>query len=195
MEPAQPEDEDGERDLSCQFEDATTGNNIPNEYIPAIEKAFHECTKKGPKTGYPVVGMRYVLTDGQTHVVDSSTLAFQIATRYSFQEAFDNADPTILEPIMDVEVTVPAEFSDGIMGQLVRRRGNITNTVTRSGLYILNADVPLAAMFGYATELRGATQGIGEFSMEYKRHDAVGDYEVQDVIDAYQKKKREKQVE
>ena len=76
VEPAQPEDEDGERDLSCQFEDATTGNNIPNEYIPAIEKAFHECTKKGPKTGYPVVGMRYVLTDGQTHVVDSSTLAF-----------------------------------------------------------------------------------------------------------------------
>ena len=84
VEPAQPDVEEGERDLSCQFEDAATGNNIPNEYIPSIEKAFHECTKKGPKTGYPVVGMRYVLTDGQTHVVDSSTLAFQIATRYSF---------------------------------------------------------------------------------------------------------------
>ena len=97
-------------DLGCIFEDATTGNNIPNEYIPAIEKAFHECTKRGPKTGYPVVGCRYVLTDGQTHVVDSSTMAFQIATRDSFREAFERAGRQILEPIMDVEVTVPAEY-------------------------------------------------------------------------------------
>ena len=79
------------------------------------------------------------------------------------------------------------------MGQLVKRRGNITNTVTKSGLYIINADVPLAAMFGYATELRGSTQGIGEFSMEYKMHSPVGDFEVQDVIDAYQKKRKENQ--
>lgn len=110
------------------FEDATTGNNIPNEYIPSIEKAFHECTKKGPKTGYPVVGVKYVLTDGQTHVVDSSTMAFQIATRDSFRQAFEEADRMILEPIMNVEVTVPAEFQAGIMGQLVKRRGTITNT-------------------------------------------------------------------
>jgi len=79
-------------DLSCQFKDATTGNNIPNEYIPAIEKAFHEFCKRGPKTGYPIVGMKYVLTDGQTHVVDSSSLAFQIATRYSIQENMQNAE-------------------------------------------------------------------------------------------------------
>lgn len=115
-------------DLSCIFEDATTGNNVPNEYIPSIEKAFHECTKKGPKTGYPVVGVKYVLTDGQTHVVDSSTMAFQIATRDSFRQAFEEADRMILEPIMDVEVTVPAEFQAGIMGQLVKRRGTVTNT-------------------------------------------------------------------
>lgn len=94
---------------------------------------------------------------------------------------------------MDVEVTVPMEFKDGIMGQLVKRRGNITDTQTRSGLYILNADVPLSQMFGYATELRGSTQGIGEFSMEYKMHSPVGDYEIQDVIDAYQRKLREKE--
>lgn len=75
-------------DLACQFVDATEGQNIPNEYIPAIEKAFHECTKKGIQTGYPVVGIKYVLTDGQTHVVDSSSLAFGIATKYSFKEAF-----------------------------------------------------------------------------------------------------------
>jgi elongation factor G len=103
-------------DLSCQFVDATEGNNVPNEYIPAIEKAFHECTKRGPKTGYPVVGVRYVLTDGQTHVVDSSTMAFQIATRDSFKVAYKDAEPSVLEPIMDVEVTVPMEYQAGIMG-------------------------------------------------------------------------------
>ena len=94
---------------------------------------------------------------------------------------------------MDVEVTVPVEYQGSIMGQLVKRRGNITNTVTKSGLYIINADVPLAAMFGYATELRGSTQGIGEFSMEYRTHSPVGDFEVQDVIDAYQKKRQERE--
>ena len=167
------------------FVQKTEGQNIPNEYIPAIEKAFHDFCKKGPKTGYPVVGMRYVLTDGATHVVDSSSMAFQIATKYSCNVAFEDAQPLILEPIMDVEVTVPAENQGPIMGQLVKRRGNVTNTEVRGGLFVLNADVPLSAMFGYATELRGSTQGIGEFSMEYKTHAPVGEFEIQDVIDAY----------
>lgn len=110
MEPINESIDDPNADLSNVFEDATTGNNVPNEYIPAIEKAFHDCCKKGPKTGYPVVGVKYVLKDGNTHVVDSSSMAFQIATKYSFREAFKNADPQILEPIMDVEVTVPSEY-------------------------------------------------------------------------------------
>ena len=96
---------------------------------------------------------------------------------------------------MDVEVTVPMEFQAGIMGQLVKRRGNITNTQTKAGMYILNADVPLSSMFGYATELRGSTQGVGEFSMEYKMHAPVADYEIQDVIDAYQKKIKDKEID
>lgn len=193
IEPTDPDKKGADADLSCQFVNATTGSNVPNEYIPSIEKAFHECTKKGPKTGYPVVGVRYVLTDGQTHVVDSSTMAFQIATRDSFRMAYQEAEPSVLEPIMDVEVTVPAEFQSGIMGQLVKRRGTITNTQTKAGLFIMNADVPLSSMFGYATELRGSTQGIGEFAMEYKMHSPVQDFEVQDVIDAYQKKIRDKE--
>lgn len=94
---------------------------------------------------------------------------------------------------MDVEVTVPSECQSGVMGQLVKRRGTITNTVTKTGLFILNADVPLAAMFGYATELRGSTQGQGEFSMEYKMHNPVNEFEVQGIIDAYQKKLKEKE--
>lgn len=92
---------------------------------------------------------------------------------------------------MDVEVTVPIEFQAGIMSQLVKRRGTITNSQTKTGLFIINADVPLAAMFGYATELRGATQGIGEFSMEYRKHSPVNEFEVQDVIEAYAKKRKE----
>ena len=164
--------------MSNVFVQKTEGQNIPNEYVPAIEKAFHEFCKKGPKTGYPVVGMRYVLTDGATHVVDSSSMAFQIATKYSCNVAFEDASPLILEPIMDVEVTVPQENQGPIMGQLVKRRGNVTNTEVRGGLFILNADVPLSAMFGYATELRGSTQGIGEFSMEYKTHAPVGEFEI-----------------
>lgn len=178
VEPIDEDNQGEDADLSCQFMDATEGNNIPNEYVPAIEKAFHECTKRGPKTGYPVVGVRYVLTDGQTHVVDSSTMAFQIATRDSFKVAYKAASPSVLEPIMDVEVTVPIEYQGGIMGQLVKRRGTITNTQTRAGLYIMNADVPLSSMFGYATELRGSTQGVGEFSMEYRMHMPVGDFEI-----------------
>lgn len=110
VEPIDEDNQGEDADLSCQFMDATEGNNIPNEYVPAIEKAFHECTKRGPKTGYPVVGVRYVLTDGQTHVVDSSTMAFQIATRDSFKVAYKAASPSVLEPIMDVEVTVPIEY-------------------------------------------------------------------------------------
>ena len=102
--------------------------NIPNEYIPAIEKAFHEFCKKGPKTGFPEVGLRLVYKDGQTDVVYSNSMAFQIATKYSCVEVFERAQPIILEPVMDVEVTVPIEYQAGIMGQLVKRRGNVTNT-------------------------------------------------------------------
>ena len=93
---------------------------------------------------------------------------------------------------MNVEVTVPTDSQSSIMGQLVRRRGTITNTETKTGLFIMNADVPLSAMFGYATELRGATQGQGEFSMEYKMHSPVSEFEVKDVIEAYNKKKADK---
>ena len=115
VEPINEDITDEDAEMSNVFKNATEGQNIPNEYVPAIEKAFHEFTKKGPKTGYPVVGMRYTLTDGQTHEVDSSSMAFQIATKYSCNVAFEDATPTILEPIMDVEVTVPIEYQAGIM--------------------------------------------------------------------------------
>lgn len=157
MEPSYTDLNDPKTDLSCQFQNQTQGMNIPNEYIPAIEKAFHEATKRGPLTGYPVIGVRYVLKDGQTHAVDSSSMAFMIATKYSFAEAYKNGTPVILEPLMAVEVAVPTEYQGSIMGSLVKRRGNVTDTKSTSDLFIVNADVPLQTMFGYATELRGAT--------------------------------------
>ena len=175
-------------DTSNVFVDATKGNNIPNEYIPAIEKAFHEATKKGPLTGYPVIGWKFVLLDGQTHVVDSSAMAFSIATKGAFREWYTNGSGKILEPIMNVEVTVDAQYQQGIMGGLLKRRGKITDTKSQLDLFIVSADVPLSWMFGYATELRGMTQGLGEFSMEYKFHSPVDAYEVQDIIDKYKKK-------
>jgi len=182
---------DPDADTSNYFIDATKGNNLPNEYIPAIEKAFHEATKKGPLTGYPVIGTKFTLTDGQVHVVDSSQMAFSIATKGAFREAYTEGGGRILEPIMDVQVTVDTEYQQGIMGGLLKRRGEMTDTKIQDGMFIINADVPLASMFGYATELRGVTQGLGEFSMEYKNHAPVEEYEVQDIIDAYKRKQEE----
>lgn len=182
---------DPDADTSNKFVDETKGNNLPNEYIPAIEKAFYEATKKGPLTGYPVIGTKFVLTDGQTHVVDSSQMAFSLATKGAFREAYTNGGGRILEPVMNVEVTVGAEYQQGIMGGLMKRRGSITDTKTQDGMFIVTADVPLATMFGYATELRGLTQGLGEFSMEYKNHAPVEAYDIQHIIDAYKQKQAE----
>ena len=113
--------------------DKTGGENIPNEYIPAIEKAFHEACKKGPLTGSPVVGVKYVLQDGQTHVVDSSSLAFGIATKYSFSQAFKHSESALLEPIMKVEVTGPSEFQASILNSLNSRKGIVSDATTKGG--------------------------------------------------------------
>lgn len=176
------------------FEDSTGGDNIPNEYIPAIEKAFHECCKRGPLTNSPVIGVKFVLENGQTHSVDSSSLAFGLATKYAFAQAFKNADPILLEPVMTVEVTGPAEFQTAIMNSVVKRKGEVLESVTKSGIFICTAEVPLSNMFGYATELRGLTQGIGEFSMEYKTHKPVPTYDVDKIVEKFKKASEEKAV-
>jgi len=180
-----------ESDTSNLFVDKVKGNNLPNEYIPAIEKAFYDATKKGPLTGYPVIGCRFVLTDGQTHPVDSSQMAFGLATKGAFRDSYTNGGGKILEPVMNVEVTVDTQYQQGIMAGLMKRRGSITNSKTQDSFFIINADVPLSTMFGYATELRGQTQGLGEFSMEYKNHAPVEEYDVQHIIEAYKAKQAE----
>jgi elongation factor G len=171
------------KDKSNMFQDVTGGQNIPHEYIPAIEKAFHECCKRGPLTGSPVIGVKYVLEDGQTHPVDSSSLAFSIATKYSMTEAFKNCSSVLLEPVMDVEVSGPAEFQAGIMNTISKRKGNIYDMKTQNDTFVCYAEVSLSNMFGYATELRGITQGVGEFSMEYKFHLPVPAHELDAILD------------
>ena len=120
-----------------------SGTAIPPEYITAVEKAFYELTAKGPQTGYPVINVRYVLTDGATHVVDSSSNAFSIATRYSFTKVLPKAGAQILEPLMNVEVSCSKDYYSGVMAGLMKRKGSITKTETNGDLYTLTADVPL----------------------------------------------------
>ena len=131
-------------------------------------KGFFEALEKGTLSGNPIVGCRMVLQDGSYHVVDSSELAFRIATISAFREIYMQTKPIILEPIMTVEVVAPSEFQSAVIGSLNQRRGTILDSEVRDEEFVCTAEVPLSDMFGYSSQLRGVTQGKGEFSMEYR---------------------------
>ena len=175
-----------------EFEDEIVGGTIPREFIPACEKGFREAVKKGPLIGFPIVGVKVVLDDGQSHPVDSSEIAFKTAALMGFREAYNRAKPTILEPIMLVEVQFPEEFQGAVMGQINQRRGTIVSTEKMEGFVQAMAEVPLNDMFGYSTDLRSATQGKGEYSMEFKRYAEVPK-QAREVMMAEFKAKREKE--
>jgi elongation factor G len=156
-----------------EFEDDIVGGSIPREFIPACEKGFREATKKGPLIGFPIVGVKCVINDGASHPVDSSEIAFRTAALMGFREAYAAAKPTILEPIMRVEVQFPEEFQGAVMGQLNQRRGTIISSEKQEGFVQAMAEVPLNDMFGYSTDLRSATQGKGEFTMEFQKYAEV----------------------
>ena len=170
---AEPIGEDEANAGGFEFVNGVVGNNIPPEFLPAVRKGFEEAVQKGPQIGHPVVGVRVTLTDGQTHVVDSSEMAFRMASIGAFREAFQAAKPSVLEPIMGVEVSVPHEFQGVGIALLNKRKGQLTGSETHDLTVVMQADVPLSQMFGFSTDLRSATQGKGEFSMEYKEHAAV----------------------
>ena len=153
-----------------EFLDEIKGGAIPREFIPACDKGFQEAMHKGPLIGFPIVGVRCAINDGQSHPVDSSEIAFRTAALMGFREAYNKAKPTILEPMMLVEVQFPEEFQGAVIGQLNQRRGAIISTEKNETYVQAMAEVPLADMFGYSTDLRSATQGKGEFSMEFKRY-------------------------
>ncbi len=152
------------------FEDEIKGGSIPREFIPSCEKGFKSMIIKSPRLGVPVVGLRVALTDGASHAVDSSDIAFQEAARGAFREFFPKATPKILEPIMKVSVEGPAEFSGNILGTLMQRRGVVIGSTEDDGAVRIDAEVPLAEMFGYSTPLRSSTQGKAEFTMEFSKY-------------------------
>jgi elongation factor G len=160
---------DGEQDF--EFVNEVRGGNIPTEFIPSVEKGFLECLGKGRLIGFPVIGLRVVLSDGKSHSVDSSDRAFQAAGRGAFREVYPRARPIILEPVMKLEVEGPQEFQGAILKSIMQRRGNVIGTTEEDGGFCrVEAEVPLADMFGYATDLRSLTQGKAEFTMEFARY-------------------------
>jgi elongation factor G len=175
--------EPGERGSGIVFENDIVGGTIPREYIPAIEKGIKEASESGVLAGYPVVDLKVNLFDGSFHEVDSNEMAFKMAATFAFKEGVQRGAPVLLEPIMKVEVVAPEEYLGDVMGQINSRRGMIQGMEMRPGnAQAVNAMVPLAEMFGYATELRSATQGRGVFSMEFNHYAPVNEVVAQDIL-------------
>ncbi|MDD4240422.1 MAG: elongation factor G [Smithellaceae bacterium] len=149
------------------FENQIFGGAIPTQYIPACEKGFRESMAKGPKLEFPITGVKVVINDGASHAVDSSDMAFQAAARGAFRDAYLRAKPVIHEPIMKVVVETPTEFQGSVMGLLNQRRGMIIGSQDEGVMCVIEAQVPLAEMFGFSTVLRSATQGKAQFTMEF----------------------------
>jgi len=183
----EPMEMDGDSGKDVGFESVVMGGNVPSNYIPAVEKGFYEALEKGTLSGNAISGVRMVLRDGAFHAVDSSELAFRLAAIGAFREAYLKTKPVILEPIMTVEVVAPVEFQSAVIGGLNARRGTIIDSEVREDEFTAVAEVALNDMFGYSSQLRGATQGKGEFSMEYKNHMPVLPNVQVELQEAYRK--------
>jgi elongation factor G len=156
-----------------EFVNEVKGGRIPREFIPSCDKGFQATMKKGELIGFPIVGVKVRLTDGQFHEVDSSDLAFQAAAQGAFKQSYRKAKPKILEPIMKLSVETPSEFTGNVFASINQRRGIITSTVEDGAFARIDAEVPLGEMFGYSTALRSLTQGKAEFTMEFLKYGKV----------------------
>lgn len=172
---------DGEIDL--EFVDNVVGGVVPRNFIPAVEKGLRECMDKGVLAGYPVVGLRATLHDGSYHPVDSSEMAFKMATSIAFKKGLEQAKPILLEPIMKVEICVPDEYMGDIIGDINKRRGRVLGMEQEGNLQKVNAEVPLAEMFKYTTDLRSMTQARGSFTSEFERYEEVPESEAKKIIE------------
>jgi elongation factor G len=175
-----------------EFVDEVKGGNIPREFIPACNKGFQEALKKGPLIGFPVVGVRVTLVDGQAHAVDSSEVAFRTAAREAFKQVYGKAHPHILEPIMKVSVEGPSEFAGNMFATINQRRGIIVSSVEDGTFARVDAEVPLSEMFGYSTTLRSLTQGKAEFTMEFLKYGKVPANISEDLMAKFEEKKKTK---
>ncbi len=170
-----------------EFVDDVSGGSIPREFISSCDKGFRDGVKKGTMIGFPVVGIRCAINDGASHAVDSSEMAFKTAAIMGFREAYAKAGPTILEPIMKVEIDAPTEFQGAVVGQVNQRRGVIMETIPGDSVNVV-CEVPLNAMFGYSTDLRSATQGKGTFTMEFARYAIMPKQEQEEMTKKYREK-------
>jgi len=140
---------------------------VPSEFIPAVERGAREACDSGVLAGYPVIGVACRLVDGSYHEVDSSEMAFRVAASMAMRKALSQADPVILEPVMDVEVLVPEEYMGDVLADLSARRGRVDGMESRGHIHLIRAHVPLAEMFGYSTDLRSRSQGRGTYTMQF----------------------------
>jgi elongation factor G len=162
------------------------GGSIPTEFIPAVEKGVEEALENGPRAGYPMVDVRVTLTDGKYHDTDSSEIAFKVAGSLALKEAVRRAKPVLLEPIFAVEVVTPEEFMGDVIGDLNRRRGQVKGMEQRGNAQVVTADVPLAEMFGYATDVRSNTQGRATYTMQFDRYQEVPPNIAEKVVEGIQ---------
>ena len=176
-----------ERGEGFEFIDKIVGGIIPREYIPAVEKGVKEAMVKGVLAGYPMVDMAVTLYDGSFHEVDSSELAFQIAGSMSLQDGSKKAEVVLLEPVMKVEVVTPEDFMGDVMGDLNSKRGQIEKMEDRAKNKVVNAQVPLSEMFGYATQLRSMTQGRASYTMEFDHYAEVPAHIAQKIAEGKKK--------
>ncbi|MBR1736756.1 MAG: elongation factor G [Firmicutes bacterium] len=163
----------GDLTKSYVFEEKIFGGSVPKQYFPAVEKGLQDSVKAGPMAGYPVVGIKATLLDGSYHPVDSSEMAFKMATQMAFKDAFEQASPTIMEPIESVKVTVPDAYTGDIMSDMNKRRGRILGMDKEGTKQVISAEVPLAEMSRYTADLRSMTQGRGSYTMEFVRYEDV----------------------
>jgi elongation factor G len=175
-----------------EFVDKISGGVIPREYIQSCNKGFKSMMPKGMLIGVPVTGVKVTVNDGAAHAVDSSDIAFQEASRGAWRNFYGRANPVILEPVMSVEVEGPAEFLGNMIGTINQRRGMVNGSAEEDGFARLEAEVPLAEMFGYSTTLRSATQGKAEFSMEFSRYDKVPRTVSEELIAQFEEEKKNK---
>lgn len=180
-----------ENAVNYEFSNKIVGGSIPREYIPAVDKGFQEQLLSGVLIDQPVVGVKAEINDGSTHSVDSSDMAFKLAAKAAVREALVKAKPVILEPIMKLEVSAPEEFQGVVIGQLNQRRGIIVNTAVENNYVVVDCEVPLKEMFGYSTDIRSATQGKGEFSMEFLKYSQVPKNVQDEIVKAYQETKKD----
>jgi elongation factor G len=167
-----------------EFIDKIVGGRIPREFIPAVDLGIQEAMESGVLAGYPVVDIRVELVDGSYHDVDSSEMAFKVAGSMAFKEGMKRAKPKLLEPVMAVEVVTPEDYLGDVMGDLNSRRGRIENLEPRGNAQVIKARVPLAAMFGYATDLRSTTQGRATFTMQFERYEEVPQSIASELVDS-----------